>query len=155
MSRSPWLPTFLLLLIAATVPAQQPVPAAEGSWTNLRALAPQTHLQLATDHGRHPCTIQSVTEEQIVCENASYPRPEVRQARLVRRGRSTAKGLLIGLGVGAGVGVGVGAALGNSAFKTPGRGAAVGIAIFAPLGGAIGALSGLAGAGATQVLYQR
>jgi hypothetical protein len=146
--------TSLSLVLAQALPmiGQQP---ASGSWQRLTAVAPQSRVDLRTDHGRSHCRVVRVTEQELVCSDRSYSQAEIREARWVRHGRSTGQGALIGLGVGAGVGLGVGAVLGSKTFGLTGRGAAVGVAIFAPLGALVGALAGRAGDSSSEIVYRR
>lgn len=143
-----------LFALAQAVPAssQQPAPA---GWQRLGTLAPQSRLDLRTDHGKAHCSLVRITDAELVCSDHSYAQPEIREAKWVRHGRSTGTGALIGLGVGAGVGLGLGAVLGSKTFNMTGKGAGIGLAIFAPLGALVGALAGRAGDSASEVVYRR
>ena len=134
-------PAALLLLTCAPACFAQ-----ASAWSSVQALTAGTLLSVRADHHSSTCTLDNVSDSELVCESTgtrlTYPRAEVRSIRLSGHSRSIARSTLVGAGVGLGGGILAGVVI-NAADKGSiphvSEGKAIGV------GAAIGVLAGTLG----------
>lgn len=147
----------LTLFALAAMPAHAATPT---GWDVVQALPPHTHVQVRTDSLKSDCHITAVTEEKLVCVEASFSRTEIKTIKRIDKTKSTLGGLAVGAGIGAGVGVGIGSAInagdsGSLLHVSPAKATGAGAAVGAVIGAGVGALVGHATNLFAATIYKR
>ena len=158
----------LLLYVAPIASLLAQPPAMQSDWARVKAVNPQTKMQIVADSAKRTCILDSVTDDQLVCSKGKnghgahyvFARADIKTIKLTRYTASTFAGLGIGLGAGLGIGALVGHAVSPSQPNSWLDLSGVGRDVITAGSGVIGAAAGASIGGPTDFLkgpliYQR
>jgi hypothetical protein len=97
-----------LLASAIAAPAQTPMPPAGSNWQHVQALPLGTSIHVDAKKSHALCDLKTIDADTLTCERDTgvgtkeiiFQRPEIKNIKLARRGRSAVLGGLIGAGTG-------------------------------------------------------
>ncbi len=133
---------FLCLALLLTTPVLAGAQAAGSTWQRVQQLPAHTRIHLTSDKMSRVCTIDSVTDEALLCSagrmvqtsHYTFTRREIKRIKITRYATSTA----LGIGIGAGVGIAAIEAFNTDGFFRQGELIGVGAAVGGIPGGIIG-----------------
>ena len=146
-----------LLVPCRALPAQG---ATLTNWQAVQALPLHLRVQVKADTRKSDCHITSVTDDKLICAEASFERSEIKSIKLTNKSKSILGSFGAGMAIGAGAGaIAFGAPDPGSPnswfYVSRGEAAAVGAGLGAAVGGTVGAIVGASGNHFSKTIYKR